>query len=129
MCDNGGIFSSYDLRMHLLHPSFFIFAAVVASAPLCSAGVVRDDIAAGNDNCPTCQSLAAQPWYPGVGWVTWSEGGFSNFASGTYIGGGWVLTAAHVADGTNYTGGGISNFKFILGSNTYTANASVVGNF
>jgi hypothetical protein len=34
-----------------------------------------------------------------------------------------------VADGTNYTGGGISNFKFLLGGNTYNANASVVGNF
>lgn len=73
--------------------------------------------------------MAAQTWYPSTGQVTWNESGFFNSASAVYIGGGWLLTAAHVADGTNYTGGGISNFKFLLGGSTYTANASVVGNF
>ena len=90
------------------------------------AGVIRDDASPGNDNCMICQTMAAQAWYPGVGRVTWDQGGFGNSASATYIGGGWILTAAHVADGTNNTGGGISNFKFLLGANTYTANA---GNF
>ncbi len=115
--------------MRLFCSPILCFAVAFCVGRLCSAGVGRDDIVAGNDNCVVCQTMAAQPWYPGVGQVTWNESGFSNSASATYIGGGWLLTAAHVADGTNFTGAGISNFKFLLAGSTYTANANFVGNF
>ena len=129
MAQDGGIFNCPSLACvsHTRRLSSSWHSSL--SLSFCWAGVVCDDVAAGNDSCPVCQTMAAQAWYPGVGQVTWNESGFSDSASATYIGGGWLLTAAHVADGTNYTGAGISNFHFLLNGSTYTADASVVGKF
>ncbi|MCG8584104.1 MAG: trypsin-like serine protease, partial [Pirellulales bacterium] len=39
--------------------------------------------------------------------------------SGVYIGDGWVLTAAHVVDGTDFAGANVSNWTFELGGTDY----------
>ncbi len=78
------------------------------------AGVIRHDVSDSE-----YLSLASESAYDAVGSVRWSEGGLSFIGSGTYLGDGWVLTAGHVADGTDFLGGGLSNWRFTVDGSTH----------
>jgi len=79
-------------------------------------GTIRHDRA---DSLHT--TLAADPRFAAVGKITGSEpdGGF--LASGTLIRDQWVLTAAHVINGTDGHGAGVSNLRFQVGGAVLTA--------
>ena len=90
-------------------------ASVIASVGLCSsaqAGTIRDDRA---DSLYT--NLAATSPYAPTGFVLGTSGGSGFIGSGTLISSEWVLTAAHIVEGTDRAGGGISNLRFGLGAN------------
>lgn len=96
-----------------------LYGALVASvvaAGLSSAGTIRNDRA---DSLYT--NLAANPAFDSVGRFNWTESNASFVASGSLIRSDWVLTAAHVVDGTNGFGSGISNLRFQLDGNVYSA--------
>ena len=73
------------------------------------AGVRRDDVADSE-----FLNLAASALYQSVGKFTYSIGSGSYIASGVLISPEWVLTAAHVTEGNNFLGGGITNMTFSL---------------
>ena len=84
------------------------------------AGTRRDDVADIN-----FINLGADPLYSSVGRFTYSVGSSSYIASGVLISPDWVLTAAHVVEGNNFLGGGITNMTFSLtaGSSTFVYTA------
>jgi len=65
--------------------------------------------------------LAANTAFDPVGEFTWREPGFNYLASGTLIRDDWVLTAGHVAGGTDGQGAGVSNLTFHIGGTNYAA--------
>ena len=91
------------------------FAAVTGQA-----GVRRDDVADINFT-----TLAADPRYQSVGRFLYSVDGAGYIASGVLISPEWVLTAAHVVEGNDFLGGGISNMSFTLfsGANSFVYTA------
>ncbi len=68
-------------------------------------------------------ALAAEPQFAPVGRVTGTEGSGAFLASGTLISDRWMLTAAHVVDGSDGLGGGLDNLEFHLGGQTFKAEA------
>ncbi len=89
----------------------------VGSGPV-TAGTTRHD---RPDSLYT--DLAADARFAAVGKITGSEPSGSFLASGTLIRDQWVLTAAHVVDGTDGHGAGLSNLKFQVGGANYSADA------
>ncbi|MGE3637158.1 MAG: trypsin-like serine protease [Pirellulales bacterium] len=79
-------------------------------------GVIRHD---RTDAAYT--TLAADPRFAAVGKITGSEPGGAFLASGTLIRNQWVLTAAHVVDGTDGHGAGLSNLRFHVGGANFEA--------
>ncbi len=59
---------------------------------------------------------AAESQYLPVGELQGVQAGSGFLASGVIITPGWVLTAAHVADGTDGAGGGITSMTFAQGA-------------
>jgi hypothetical protein len=59
-------------------------------------------------------NLAADPRYQSVGRFVYSVDGLGYIASGVLISPEWVLTAAHVIEGNDFLGGGVSNLSFTL---------------
>ena len=82
---------------------------VVLCAPASEAGTRRHDV---DDVFFT--NLAADPRYQSVGRFLYSVGSSGYIASGVLISPEWVLTAAHVIEGTDFLGGGLSNMTFTL---------------
>jgi len=84
------------------------------------AGVRRDDVADIN-----FVNLGADPRYQSVGRFFYSVGASSYIASGVLISPEWVLTAAHVVEGTDGLGSGLSNMSFTLfsGANSFVYTA------
>lgn len=77
--------------------------------PSSQAGVRRDDVADSE-----FLNLAASALYQSVGKFSYSVGSGSYIASGVLISPEWVLTAAHVTAGNNFSGGGITGMNFSL---------------
>jgi MYXO-CTERM domain-containing protein len=82
---------------------------VVVCAPAAEAGTRRHDVDDINFT-----NLAADPRYQSVGRFFYSVGASSYIASGVLISPEWVLTAAHVIEGNDFLGGGVSNMTFTL---------------
>ncbi len=83
-----------------------------------SGGTIRHDRADS-----LYRNLAAETSFAAVGKITGSEPGGGFLASGTLIRDGWVLTAAHVVDGTDGFGAGVSNLRFAVGGASHNADA------
>jgi hypothetical protein len=83
--------------------------ACLLLASAAQAGVRRDDVADVN-----FVNLGAEPRYQSVGRFLYSVGASSFIASGVLISPEWVLTAAHVVEGTDRMGSGLSNMSFTL---------------
>ncbi|MCA9099929.1 MAG: trypsin-like serine protease [Planctomycetales bacterium] len=94
--------------------SVVFLIAVLCAVRATLAGTIRHDVADA-----LYLELADQPVYDAVGLATWNQPGGSYLASGTYIGDGWVLTAAHVAGGIDFSGGGLSDFTFSFDGASY----------
>lgn len=90
-----------------------MLAAHVASA---RAGTIRHD---RGDSF--YRNLAAEPSFAAVGKITGGETGGGFLASGTLVRDQWVLTAAHVVDGVDGFGAGITNLQFQVGGATFTS--------
>ncbi len=86
-------------------PRQFLAGGAVTLLTAGSAGA--GTIITGSDPA-AYQSLAQQSQYDSVGLMTWDGG----LASGVYLGDGWVLTAAHVAEASD-------DLDFTLGGDTY----------
>jgi MYXO-CTERM domain-containing protein len=82
---------------------------VVLCAPAAEAGTRRHDV---DDVFFT--NLAADPRYQSVGRFLYSVGSSGYIASGVLISPEWVLTAAHVVEGNDFLGGGVTNMTFTL---------------
>ena len=78
-------------------------AVALLTAGHASAGTIVD-----GGNLTEYESLAHQSEYDSVGLMSWGGG----LASGVYLGDGWVLTAAHVAESS-------PDLNFELGGNSY----------
>ncbi|MEN1681445.1 MAG: trypsin-like serine protease [Planctomycetota bacterium] len=91
-----------------------LLAGLVATTSL--AGTIRHDRSE-----QLYLNLANQPEFDSVGRFNWNEPGGSFLASGVLVSPDWVLTAAHVVDGTDNLGAGISNLRFQLGGDTIGA--------
>ena len=87
---------------------------LLAIAPTARAGVIRHDRA---DSLYTNLSTD----FASVGRFTWNESGFAFIGSGVLISDEWVLTAAHVIDGTNGFGGGISSLVYRVNNTNRSA--------
>ena len=83
--------------------------ALLWLGPAGQAGVRREDVADSE-----FLNLAASALYQSVGKFTYSVGSGSYIASGVLISPEWVLTAAHVTEGNDFLGGGITNMNFSL---------------
>ena len=70
-------------------------------------------------------NLAADPRYQSVGQFLYSVGTSGYIASGVLISPEWVLTAAHVVEGNDFLGGGVTNMTFTLfsGANSFVYTA------
>jgi len=66
-------------------------------------------------------SLAQDPRFESVGKITGNELGGGFLASGTLVADHWVLTAAHIVEGTDGFGAGVSNLQFEVGNSNYMA--------
>ena len=82
---------------------------VLLGAAVAEGGTRRDDVADVN-----FINLGADPRYQSVGRFLYSVGASSYVASGVLISPDWVLTAAHVVEGDDFLGGGLSNMSFTL---------------
>jgi hypothetical protein len=93
---------------------------VVLCASSAEAGTRRHDV---DDVFFT--NLAADPRYQSVGRFLYSVEGLGYIASGVLISPEWVLTAAHVIEGNDFLGGGLSNMSFTLfsGMNSFVYTA------
>ena len=65
------------------------------------------------------RQLGSQLDFQSVGHFEWQEGLVSFNGSGVVITDDWVLTAGHVVGGEDNAGGGITRFRFRVGSRTY----------
>ncbi len=92
---------------------WFIFALLwLAAVPaLCRAGV----IVSGETYAAYDAAMADVDVLDAVGKITWSGG----YASGTYLGDGWVLTAAHVAESA-------TTFSFTINGTSYSSSTAYV---
>ena len=92
-------------------------APVLVAATLCL--LVHDAVFAGvrrHDRVETLYTIeAARAEFNPVGRFDWDQPGGPFLASGVLISDEWVLTAAHVVEGTDGFGAGISNLDFTLG--------------
>jgi hypothetical protein len=86
-----------------------VVLALLWLGPAGQAGVRREDVADSE-----FLNLAASALYQSVGKFTYSVGSGSYIASGVLISPEWVLTAAHVTEGNDFLGGGITNMNFSL---------------
>ena len=89
---------------------------VLAGVSAIPAGTIRHD---RSDALYT--ELADDTAYQSVGSISWRQGGGAFAASGVLISNDWVLTAAHVVEGNNFQGGGITNLTFRVEGSTYSA--------
>jgi len=89
-------------------------------ATAAQAGVRRDDVADVN-----FVNLGTDPRYASVGRFLYSVGASSYIASGVLISPEWVLTAAHVVEGSDRLGTGVTNMSFTLfsGANSFVYTA------
>jgi len=101
----------------LISISLWLFAL----SPFAEAGTRRDDVADSN-----FVNLGADPRYASVGRFLYSVDGSGFIASGVLISPNWVLTAAHVVQGNNFLGGGVTamNFTLFSGVNSYMYSAA-----
>jgi len=92
-----------------------------ALLPLAEAGVRRDDVADSS-----FVNLGADPRYASVGRFLYSVDGSGFIASGVLISPNWVLTAAHVVQGNNFLGAGVTGMNFTLfsGVNSFVYSAA-----
>jgi|GEM_PF-1342028 len=93
-----------DLHMQMKARHSLAVLSAIAAFPI-SAGVTVD-----NGDQAGYDALINQASYSSVGFIDWSGG----LASGVYIGDGWVLTAAHVAEAA-------STFDFTINDTIYTS--------
>lgn len=99
-------------------PRLLLIAAIASSVLLdAKAGTRRHDVADAQFLGLASSNVA----FDAVGKLTWNESFGSFLASGTLIEDRWVLTAAHVVDGSNGAGAGITNLRFQLGATLRTA--------
>ncbi len=90
----------------------FVLVLCLAMAPsLCRAGT----IVSGKTYAAYDAAMAGIDVLDAVGKITWSGG----YASGTYLGAGWVLTAAHVAESS-------TTFSFTINGTSYFSSAVYV---
>ncbi len=90
-----------------------LFLILLAVAPL---RAVEDNGNFDNDSDPGSSIPNWTAGWPGSGTDGWNYVGQVNGASGTYLGNGWVITAAHVGAGS-FTLGGIT-YTLVSGSTT-----------
>jgi hypothetical protein len=102
------------------HRVIHTLVACLLLAAAANAGVRRDDV--GDVNFV---NLGADLRYQSVGQFLYSVGASSYIASGVLISPEWVLTAAHVVEGDDLLGGGITNMSFTLfsGANSFVYSA------
>ncbi len=75
-----------------------------------SAGTIRHDV-----SDTLYRNLAQDTRYESVGNIEWVESGITFWGSATLIHPEWLLTGAHIVDGTDFAGGGITSMKFEVG--------------
>ncbi len=106
----------------ILHQWITRFALCVALL----LGSFPSDSAAGTrrHDVPDSQFLdlaSSNSAFDAVGKFNWSEPDGSFLASGVLVESNWVLTAAHVIDGTDFLGSGITNLRFQIDGETIDA--------
>ena len=89
--------------------TFIVTFCAVLCVPAAEAGTRRHDV-----DGVFFTNLAADPRYQSVGRFLYSVGASGYIASGVLISPEWVLTAAHVIEGNDFLGGGVSNMTFTL---------------
>ncbi|MEM6798704.1 MAG: trypsin-like serine protease [Planctomycetota bacterium] len=97
------------------------FAVVLLSVGLLPSGGVFAGTIRHDRSDALYTGLAAESRFDAVGRFSWVESSGSFLASGVLISSEWVLTAAHVVDGTNGLGAGISNLNFFLDGSARSA--------